>query len=743
MSEQVAIDYESLITNVSPLQNVICGDQINEFLNYKKSSNSNPKGLNATGIFNLRNSSIDILSHCNPHNAINNVQATHLVVGYVQSGKTMSFTAVSKLALDNHYRVIVYLTGVTNNLLDQTSNRLETDLICGNDLNYKKFKFYVNPNRDSLDDLSSSLNIKGSILIIPILKHYAQINIIARLFNTQKFKQALGNETVLIIDDEADQASLNTNGYVNTDKKQEEKLKSQTYSAILNLRSCLPGNSYIQYTATPQANILIDAIDVLSPKTHTLLEPGDGYDGGKQFFGMDTNGRLYNGGLIEVIPESDVLNKRKLNLKQIPKSLKRALIQHIWATYLIVYWQKKELYLSMMVHVDVTEEWNTIFRDWIRDTLEAWSELLKKDISDLDKQILIAQLKKEYNEAVKFYDNYPPFETALSSIQEVIDDRKVYLVIGSSKESHDIKWKNHSMNILVGANMLNRGFTINNLATTYMPRFPKEPNADTIEQRCRFFGYKEDYIQSCRVFLPQTSIDAYKDYIQSEEELRNTLRKSKSIEEFGHRIMLSPTLHPTRKNVLPNKVITSRLRGSHEFQSFKDDSIINYNIKLVEAFLAKHSKDLSPYVGKFYDFNKYEGQRKHKCFSVSLSEAETFIRNFRSCDYTDNNLRISTARYLYYLSTAKSLADTKVLFIMMGCNELKGRTLNKATDKITTHLYNGPDKSGTYPGDLAIKSPNEITVQIHHVKLENIGKEAYALQIFYPENLATSFISTK
>lgn len=79
----------------------------------------------------------------------------------------------------------------------------------------------------------------------------------------------------------------------------------------------------------------------------------------------------------------------------------------------------------------------------------------------------------------------------------------------------------------------------------------------------------------------------------------------------------------------------------------------------------------------------------------------------------------------------------------MGCNELKGRTLNKGTYKITTHLYNGPDKGGSYPGDLAIKSPNEITVQIHHIKLENLGKEAYALQIFYPENLATSFISTK
>ena len=72
---------------------------------------------------------------------------------------------------------------------------------------------------------------------------------------------------------------------------------SATYDAILKMRAVLPGNTYIQYTATPQANILISMQDLLSPKSHTLLTPGEGYIGGMLYFGKGTNSDLFNGGL--------------------------------------------------------------------------------------------------------------------------------------------------------------------------------------------------------------------------------------------------------------------------------------------------------------------------------------------------------------------------------------------------------------------------------------------------------------
>lgn len=103
-----------------------------------------------------------------------------------------------------------------------------------------------------------------------------------------------------------------------------------------------------------------------------------------------------------------------------------------------------------------------------------------------------------------------------------------------------------------------------------MPRYTTgKANADTIQQRCRFFGYKRDYIKSCRVFLPQISIQNYVEYIKHEEELRNTLKSCDSLAEVERKIMLSPLLKPTRANVLPVDVVSTQLKGISELRAFR------------------------------------------------------------------------------------------------------------------------------------------------------------------------------
>ena len=105
-------------------EDVQLGKCFESFVDRQKS-----KGITAQGVANLREETMDILAHCNPHDAIGNDETTHLVVGYVQSGKTMSFTGLTALAHDNGYRIVVYFAGTKLNLLKQTSERLEKDLI--------------------------------------------------------------------------------------------------------------------------------------------------------------------------------------------------------------------------------------------------------------------------------------------------------------------------------------------------------------------------------------------------------------------------------------------------------------------------------------------------------------------------------------------------------------------------------------------------------------------------------------
>ena len=284
MSEQIIIN-----TAVTPpakkgreLQTVYLGDCFNAFVDSQKigahlsSGKIKTKGLTTEGAVNLRKETVDILAHCNSHSATDQSETTHLVVGYVQSGKTMSFTALTALAKDNGYRVIIYLAGSKNNLLEQTANRLEKDLIKSLPKFKNYFKIHTKATPAEASEILGHLQLScRPTILIPILKHYKHINWLCEMLSSREFKHLLNDETALIIDDESDQASLNSFGRKN-DKlhlADDEKLMSTTYASILRLRSILHGNSYIQYTATPQANILISLQDLLSPRSHTLLTP--------------------------------------------------------------------------------------------------------------------------------------------------------------------------------------------------------------------------------------------------------------------------------------------------------------------------------------------------------------------------------------------------------------------------------------------------------------------------------------
>lgn len=145
-------------------------------------------------------------------------------------------------------------------------------------------------------------------ILITVLKHYKYINQLADIFNSLQVRNILKNNAVLIIDDEADQASLNGYAYKNSKRKSFEEWEDDeyttTYSSILNLKSSLPNHSYIQYTATPQGPLLISILDLLSPKHHTVLTPGKKYTGGKTFFDDEP-------GLVLPIPDDQVYNSRR------------------------------------------------------------------------------------------------------------------------------------------------------------------------------------------------------------------------------------------------------------------------------------------------------------------------------------------------------------------------------------------------------------------------------------------------
>ncbi|MES2799817.1 MAG: Z1 domain-containing protein [Bacteroidota bacterium] len=689
----------------------------------------------------------EILSHCTDPNLHVEQDVTHLTVGYVQSGKTMSFTALTALAADNGYRIVIYLAGAKNNLLSQTTKRLTKDLITESSYN-NLYKVLENPILSRTTEIRNKLRLSTKpTILITVLKHYKHIGELSEIFKSTIIHQELGKQGVLIIDDEADQASLNGFSYANSKKastsqewdEETDNKESSTYSNILNLRNSIPNHSYVQYTATPQGPLLISLMDLLSPKSHTVLTPGKKYTGGKTFFQDFPD-------LVISIPDEEVYHYKQNPLVHVPNSLKEALQIYILSVTLIVNHWNKVKFLSMMIHADRQKDVSRLFHGWVKDLIEKWTTILNLEEGDLGRFDLDREFEEIYEkEATKFYsqeDKLPSFLEIKSLIADAINDSQLYLIISDSDAEREVDWESASSHILIGADMLNRGFTVENLAITYMPRYTKgKSNADTIQQRCRFFGYKQKYLKSCRVYLPTDSITEYVDYVLHEEEMRSWLRNNDNLENVERQLILAEKLNATRKNILPYSIVQTKMKGWHAMNAL---SSIESNKLIVDEFLDSN---------EFILWNPQYGttDRNHKISVLPVDVAIDFLTKFKFGNYADTARKQATIRYLQYLSTEASNPITNVHFIQMAFDsDYRERSFDTYTLKIKQH-FSGPDGRGkdVYPGDREIKSEDAICIQLHKVKLKCdqtnrlVNKVIYTIAIYYPLNFASGYISSE
>jgi hypothetical protein len=156
-------------------------------------------------------------------------------------------------------------------------------------------------------------------------------------------------------------------------------------------------------------------------------------------------------------------------------------------------------------------------------------------------------------------------------------------------------WAQANSHILVGGEKLSRGFTVEGLTVTYMPRSAGQRLADTIEQRARFFGYKQSYLGLCRVFLPSDIREILSEYVEHEEFLRNKLLElaqnpSTTMAEWRRAMLLTTSVKPTRPNVVPAGIYAhydiadwNVSRYPHELGN---EEYYRMNRQLVDSFLA-------------------------------------------------------------------------------------------------------------------------------------------------------------
>ncbi|MFI5428215.1 Z1 domain-containing protein [Aeromicrobium sp. UC242_57] len=395
-----------------------------------------------------------ILARCiDPGSSSADGSSAGLVIGQVQSGKTLSFTALTAMARDNRIPLVILLAGTKTNLHEQTVERLRSDLRVERDAGMSPWAIMSNPDDSPTAVADLAKQIKNALkegtkdqfrktTVITVMKNKNRINTLAGLLAKLPSQGVnLAKLPVILIDDEADQAGMNA-GKGDGGPKSD----TPTYSTIVELRSKVPNNTYVMYTATPQAPLLISLADSLSPEFVNVLTPGDGYTGGEDFFGPDVTG------FVTVMSADEIIDALDTSRGAPPDSLKDGL-----ATFLLAKTQMPDEILSMLVHPSHTKDLHTIYEGYVNSLMNAWAILLETPGPDRD-ELVQDHFVPAATRLVRAGRRLPPLDQMLEELPDWMSVTKVRVV--NSDKTGDLTWHEAPAWIVIGGNALDRGFTI-------------------------------------------------------------------------------------------------------------------------------------------------------------------------------------------------------------------------------------------------------------------------------------------
>lgn len=446
-------------------------------------------------------------------------QTNGLIYGLVQSGKTGVLTVTGAMGADEGYRTLIVLTSDIDPLYEQTRGRIQ-EAFPGMDILGKT---------DLRDNGAFLQRIKRGTCAIVVTKNGSILNTLI-----ENFKGAgVRGLSCLIIDDEADQASLNTKARKN------DGSRSRINGQIEDLRAFFDKNTYLQVTATPGALFLQEGKHAFRPKFTVLSHPGGDYVGGDDFFskhGID---------LVREFPLTDLTTlsagSQPSPGSQIPASLLSAL-----DTFMIGATFKREASpdqkCAFLCHVSTL----TSDHKHIVDLLRVYKADLASGLKARNGK-LITRLRKAFDDLAGTHKQLATadFARLIEKIEFLSPGITVKLVNGETDEDVAL---HAPYNLFVGGNKLGRGVTIKNLLVSYYGRHPRTPQADTVLQHARMYGYRRKDIGLLRLWLPPELHIVFRAINEMERSLRNLIAEN-SGEEFRG-IYLENGLQATRRTVL-------------------------------------------------------------------------------------------------------------------------------------------------------------------------------------------------
>lgn len=485
-----------------------------------------------------------------------------LVVGHVQSGKTANMTAVIAKALDAGYDTVILLAGLTNKLRYQTQMRMFGDLVMRHPLHWQ----VLTPNEENLDfrapPQGGFLSHTDKAQLAVVKKNVSPLKQL-RIAIRGTHPAALKRLRVLVIDDEADQGSVNAaSGELNM---------TAINQRIREFLGMLPAVSYVGYTATPFANVLIDPyrtdtrdgreLDDLYPRDFiTALPASPNYFGTEKLFGRtpaDAENVLPEEeglDMIREVPAEDEAALQPQNAKtrdsfrpEVRPSLQKAILYFLACCAARRARGDAGKHMTMLIHTsafviahqrvaELVEEWVRANRTSIMDTQSAVGKLLSETWEEER-----GRLPLEITSAPEV-----SLAEVFSQLPDVLEALEFPIENGASDDRIDYE-KPARTYIVVGGSILARGLTLEGLMVSYFLRSANQ--YDTLLQMGRWFGYRPNYEDLPRIWMPDDLKLKFRNLARVELEIREDIQRY-------HLENLTPLDIAVRIRAIPGMAIT-------------------------------------------------------------------------------------------------------------------------------------------------------------------------------------------
>ncbi len=629
-----------------------------------------------------------------------------LCIGKIQSGKTSFFIAAIALAFDNGYGISYVFGGSTNNLKSQDLERIFGDFkeairfVMVTDINS------VTDSRKIRDTIAA--NRKVIVVVLKNSNHSTSEN--SNLPAFAKLASELSDIPSIVIDDEGDEISPGR-------LKGKEKVNvGSAHKDIIEAIESIDRVSYLSVTATPQANLLMATVKdkEISPDFCVLVKPGEGYTGGNVFHDAENNPL--------VIPIEDTTDFEN---GSIPDSLKEAINSFLIGCAVAYINNFHEQVFSMLIHPSR----NQAIHEDIKRVVDHILTPLQKHLSDERDPaypVYRDSILGTYEKLFKNLKNRPDTDSLIAAIKSNFSITSYHVVNSAiadkSKRDKDLEdfEKSFPYRIYIGGNMLQRGITLDNLIVTYIYRVAKQDNTiDTLEQRARWFGYKQNYIDLCRVFMPPKLLKAYIGITDSEntmwEDLESFLSTDIHMKDFERKFCL-PSGEGDLKLKLTRRSVSGTVQVSLTTTGYLYDKSISFkpgdkefNNQLVAAYLASKPSE-----------EKAFGNHIHKIYSVPYTDC---FENFLSKYHFPSGARRLTPKVLedIYEAVINGQIPNEIKVVVMRYGENQYR--NCSNGITIPELPQSYDHGSNYDGDKKLKGlQNCLHIQIHSIAPDEKNK---------------------